>query len=92
MIETHHVEHLERVPKPIDPPGVAGLGHHIPTVDGIAPKLAGRAEIIGRNAGNVDRTAVRVELEQLDKRRRSDPEAGQMSLLPSQARDTRGKP
>ena len=33
----------------------------------------------------------RVLREQLDKRRRSDPSAGQMSLLPSQARDPRGK-
>jgi transcriptional repressor NrdR len=39
-----------------------------------------------------DVDSFRDELEQLDKRRRSDPEAGQMSLLPSQARDTREKP
>ena len=38
-----------------------------------------------------DVDSFRVELEQLDKRRRSDPSAGQMSLLPSQARDPRSK-
>ncbi len=39
-----------------------------------------------------DVDSFREELEQLDKRRRSDPSAGQMSLLPSGARDPRGKP
>jgi transcriptional repressor NrdR len=38
-----------------------------------------------------DVDSFREELEQLDKRRRTDPAAGQMSLLPSQARETRGK-
>ncbi len=38
-----------------------------------------------------DVDSFREELEQLDKRRRSDPAAGQISWLPSQARDTRGK-
>ena len=38
-----------------------------------------------------DVDSFRDELEQLDKRRRSDPAAGQMSLLPSQSRDPRGK-
>ena len=39
-----------------------------------------------------DVDSFRDELEQLDKRRRSDPAAGQMSLLPSQSRDPPGKP
>ena len=38
-----------------------------------------------------DVDSFREEIEQLDKRRRSDPSAGQMSLLPSQSRDPRGK-
>ena len=38
-----------------------------------------------------DVDSFREELEQLDKRRRSDAGAGQMSLLPSQAREPRGK-
>jgi transcriptional repressor NrdR len=38
-----------------------------------------------------DVDSFREELEQLDKRRRSDPGAGQMSLLPSQAREPRGR-
>ena len=38
-----------------------------------------------------DVDSFREELEQLDKRRRSDPAAGQLSWLPSQARDPRGK-
>ena len=38
-----------------------------------------------------DVDSFRDELEQLDKRRRSDPSAGQMSLLPSQSREPRGK-
>src|SRR5688572_30169222 len=38
-----------------------------------------------------DVDSFREQLEHLDKRRRSDPGAGQMSLLPSQAREPRGK-
>jgi transcriptional repressor NrdR len=39
-----------------------------------------------------DVDSFREEVDQLDKRRRSDPSAGQMSLLPSQSREPRGKP
>jgi transcriptional repressor NrdR len=38
-----------------------------------------------------DVDSFREQLEQLDKTRRSDPAGGQMSLLPSQAREPRGK-
>jgi transcriptional repressor NrdR len=38
-----------------------------------------------------DVDSFREQLEHLDKRRRSDPGAGQMSLLPSQVREPRGK-
>ena len=39
-----------------------------------------------------DVDSFREQLEQLDKSRRSDPAGGQMSLLPSQSREPRGKP
>jgi transcriptional repressor NrdR len=38
-----------------------------------------------------DVDSFRAQLEQLDKSRRSDPAGGQLPLLPSQARDPRGK-
>ena len=38
-----------------------------------------------------DVDAFRAEIEQLGQRRRNDPAAGQMSLLPAQGRDTRNK-
>ena len=38
-----------------------------------------------------DADAFRAEIEQLDQRRRQDPAAGQMSLLPGQGRDARTK-
>ena len=51
--------------KALDPPGVSGPREHIPPVVGIPPQLSGRAEVVGRHAGEHGRLAVGVEAEQL---------------------------
>ncbi len=65
MIEAHDVHLLQRRPEAGDPPGVAVLCHHIPTVEWVAPQLTGGTEVIRRYPGHHGRLALRVTVEQL---------------------------
>ncbi len=65
VVEAQLVVEDEAVPQALDPPGVSGLAHPIPAVEGIPPELPGRAEVVGGNAGDACRCAVRVEVEEV---------------------------
>src|SRR5690348_14030732 len=65
VVQTDDIHQLQHLPHPLDPPRVARRRQYIPTIDGVAPALAGRAEIVRRNAGDHRRLAVRVELEEV---------------------------
>jgi hypothetical protein len=56
VIDTHRVDELERAAEAFDPPAVAFGAHGAPVVERIRPQLAGRAERVGRRAG--DRAAL----------------------------------
>ena len=49
----------------VDPPVEAALVQDIPAIERIAPALAGRAEVVGRHAGDADGREVFVELEEI---------------------------
>ena len=61
MIDAHAVRVHERASEPPLPPGKVVLGHQVPAVDGVAPELAGLAEIVRRHPGDDRRPASRVE-------------------------------
>ena len=65
VIQPHHVHHPECRAQPFDPPFVSGGLHAIPAVDRIPPKLAVRAEVIGRNTGHLGGPAIGIQLEQI---------------------------
>src|SRR5262249_46357794 len=65
MIEADHVDLSEQRPCPVDPPAIAACPKRVPVVDGIAPTLAVRAEVVGRHAGDGARPTLLVEQEQL---------------------------
>jgi hypothetical protein len=65
MIEPEDVHRGERMAKPLYPPAVAALFHHVPAVNRIAPQLARLAEIIRRDAGDQRRKAFIIEMEQM---------------------------
>ena len=68
MIDADAIDERQQGAKPIDPPAVSGPFEHIPPVVGIPPQLPGRAEIVGRHAGEHGRPAVGVEAKQLPSR------------------------
>ena len=63
MVETHHVEHLERCPHALNPPTKTISQHPLPVVERITPELSGGAEIVRRYAGHNNRPPIRLELE-----------------------------
>ena len=50
VVEAHDVREPEVQADPLDPPVVAFLGENVPPVEGMAPELPVRAEVVGRNA------------------------------------------
>src|SRR5437588_10568792 len=65
VIEAQDVDQAERRAQTVDPPGVAGGGEDVPTVERVAPQLAGGAEVVGRHPCHERRPAVRRQVEQL---------------------------
>src|ERR1700678_1267709 len=52
VIEANHIDVSQQSTQPIDAPAITSRTHRIPVVNGIAPQLTLRAEIIGRNSGD----------------------------------------
>jgi hypothetical protein len=52
-------------PYPVDAPAITGRAQCVPIVDGIAPELALRTEIVGRDTGDKARTPKFIEEEEL---------------------------
>src|SRR5580658_6854640 len=52
VIQANHIDVSQQSTQPIDAPPITSQTHGIPVVDGIAPQLTLRAEIIGRNSGD----------------------------------------
>ena len=52
MIQANHIDVSQQSTQPIDAPPITSRTHGIPVVNGIAPQLTLRAEIIGRNSGD----------------------------------------
>ncbi len=65
MIEPDQVHEREQRANTIDPPLKAGLAVRLPLVDGVAPELAGRREVVGRHAGHHLGPPLPIELKQL---------------------------
>jgi hypothetical protein len=65
VVEPHQVEQRERGAEARGPPGEPVTRHRVPAVDGVAPELAGRAEVVGRHARLHERPAVGSQLEEL---------------------------
>src|ERR1700691_4303906 len=49
VIQANHIDVSQQSTQPIDAPPITSRTHCIPVVNGIAPQLTLRAEIIGRN-------------------------------------------
>ena len=69
MVEPNQVDAVRRRLHPGEPPGEFLRRMGLPTVERVAPELAVRAEIVGRNARDEQRSTRLVKLEQM----RSDP-------------------
>jgi hypothetical protein len=65
MVQADHINHAQRCPKPVNPPGISCLSQDLPTIKRVPPQLARRAEIIGRDSGHNPRPSVILELKQL---------------------------
>ena len=65
VVEPHGVHQREHGAEALDPPGVAGARERVPPVERVAPELAGRAEVVGRDAGLQGRPAVGGQVEDL---------------------------
>src|ERR1700728_2681455 len=52
VIQANHIDVSQQSAQPIDAPPITSRPHGIPVVNGIAPQLTLRAEIIGRNSGD----------------------------------------
>src|ERR1700681_3170577 len=65
MIQANHVDASQQRPQPRDAPMIAGLPKSVPVIDGVAPKLSLRAEVIGWHTGNEERPALLVQQKQL---------------------------
>ena len=64
VIQPYDVDVGEQGAQPIDSPAIARVPQGLPVVNGISPKLARGAEIVGRHAANEAGTAVLVQQEQ----------------------------
>ncbi len=64
VVDADEIHQLEDAAQPAQPPAEAVGGMGLPAVQRVAPALAGGAEVVGRHAGDGDRPAVAVELEQ----------------------------
>src|SRR4029453_13697859 len=65
MIQSEHVYYRKIHAETVDPPLIARLRHFLPTINGIAPALAGGTEIIGWHAGHDQRVTLLIEVEQV---------------------------
>src|SRR5271170_3409305 len=52
VIQANHIDMSQHRTQPIDAPPITSRTHGIPVVNGIAPQLTLRAEVIGRNSGD----------------------------------------
>src|SRR6516164_10352894 len=52
MIQPKNVHLSQQGAQAVDAPTIAGSANSVPVVDGVAPKLSLRAEIIGRDSGD----------------------------------------
>jgi len=58
MIQPNHVDMRQQGPQTVDAPAITGTAKNIPVVNGIAPCLPIRAEVIGRHTGDESRPAL----------------------------------
>ena len=65
VVDAQDVVELEACTQALDPPGKAILSHACPVVDGVAPVLTGRGELVGRRSGNARGVARGVNAEEL---------------------------
>src|SRR5271156_2498637 len=65
MIQPNHIDMTQQRTQTTNPPTVANLTKSIPVVNGIAPELSGRAEVVRGHARDEARTASFVEEKQL---------------------------
>src|ERR1700728_1287907 len=65
VIQANHIDVSQQSAQPIDAPPITSRTHGIPVVNGIAPQLTLRAEIIGRNSGDEARPMLLIEQEEL---------------------------
>ena len=65
VIQAYHVDMREQGAQPIDPPAIARVPQSLPVINGIAPELARRAEIVGGHARDKEGPIVFVQPEQL---------------------------
>src|SRR5207245_7666012 len=65
MIEADRVDVSQQGAQAVEAPAVAVRGQDAPVIDGIAPSLALRAEIIRRHTGDHARPLLRVEQKEL---------------------------
>src|SRR5262249_16492540 len=64
VIQPNHVHVREQGTEAVYAPTVAGLAKSFPVVDGVAPKLPLRAEVVGRHAGDETRPMFIIQEEQ----------------------------
>jgi hypothetical protein len=65
MIQPKNVHLSQQGAQAVDAPTIAGSANSVPVVDGVAPKLSLRAEIIGRDSGDEPAPALFVQQKQL---------------------------
>src|SRR5271165_7511707 len=65
VVEANYVHVCQQRPQSVDAPTIAGSTKGFPVVNGIAPQLALRAEVIWRHAGDEARSAMLIQQEQL---------------------------
>src|SRR5262249_50728377 len=65
MVEPNEVFQRECMADALDPPGKARLFEDVPAVERVAPELAGRTEIVGRNASHNRRSPPLVQSKKL---------------------------
>jgi hypothetical protein len=68
MVDPDHVDGRERGPDTVDPPLVAALCEDVPPVMGIAPELAGCAEVVRRHTRHDNRITHLIQVENIGMR------------------------
>src|ERR1700722_7916282 len=63
VIEANHIDVSQQSTQPVDAPPIPSRTQGIPVVNGIAPQLTLRAEIVGRNSGDKARAPLLIEQE-----------------------------